>query len=90
MLDYHNWYGVDGIYLDQMPNWNFNSPTGARYYPGPDGKFMPVYFSTLTTYAKSLGMTRVVANSGADVPHDFIGCVDVIGIFEIPFSLPYR
>jgi hypothetical protein len=85
MLTYHNWYGVNGIYLDEMPNWNYNSPSGAFYYQGPDGEFIPAYFATLTAYAKSLGMTKVTGNSGADVPPDFIGCVDTIGIFENGF-----
>ena len=82
MLTYLSWYGVNGTYLDQMPNWNYNSPNGAWYYSGPDGEFMPAYFTTLNQYGKSIGMTEVVANSGADVPTDFIGSVDTIGTFE--------
>jgi hypothetical protein len=82
MLIYLNWYGVTGIYLDQMPNWNYNSPSGTWYYGGPNGEFIPAYFATLSQYGKSIGMTQVVANSGADVPTDFIGSVNTIGIFE--------
>jgi hypothetical protein len=82
MLVYLNWYGVSGIYLDQMPNWNYNSPSGTWYYSGPDGEFIPAYFAALSQYGKSIGMTDVMANSGADVPTDFIGSVNTIGIFE--------
>jgi len=82
MLTYLSWYGVNGTYLDQMPNWNYNSPNGAWYYSGPNGEFIPAYFATLNQYGKSLGMTEVVANSGADVPIDFIGGVNTIGTFE--------
>ena len=82
MLTYLSWYGVNGTYLDQMPNWNYNSPNGAWYYTGPNGEFIPAYFATLNQYGKSIGMTEVVANSGADVPVDFIGSVDAIGTFE--------
>jgi hypothetical protein len=82
MLSYLSWYGVNGTYLDQMPNWNYNSPTGAWYYGGPNGEFIPAYFAALDQYGKSIGMTEVVANSGADVPSDFIGSVDTIGTFE--------
>ena len=82
MSTYLSWYGVNGTYLDQMPNWNYNSPTGTWYYGGPDGEFIPAYFTTLSQYGNSIGMTQVVANSGADVPSDFIGSVNVIGTFE--------
>jgi len=83
---YYNWYQVNGIYLDQMPNWEYNGPQGQAYYPGPDGTYMPAYFSTLTDYAKSLGMTFVFGNSGADVPQNFVGTVTTIGIFENAFA----
>jgi hypothetical protein len=82
MLTYLNWYGVNGTYLDQMPNWNYNSPSGGWYYSGPNGEFIPGYFAALNQYGKSIGMTEVVANSGADVPKDFIGSVDATGTFE--------
>jgi len=82
ILTYAQWYHVSGIFLDEMPNWNYNSPTGAWYYSGPGGEYLPAYFSTLTSYAKSLGMTKVTGNSGADVPADFVGSVDTIGIWE--------
>jgi len=83
---YYEWYQVNGIYLDQMPNWEYDGPQGQWYYPGPDGTYIPAYFSTLTDYAKSLGMTFVFGNSGADVPQNFIGTVTTIGIFENAFA----
>lgn len=72
MLTFHNWYHVNGIYLDQMPNWEFNSY----------GTYLGLYFANLTSYAHSLGMAQVLGNSGADVPYYFVGTVDQIGIFE--------
>lgn len=83
---YYDWYQVNGIYLDQMPNWEYNGPQGQWYYPGPDGAYIPAYFSTLTDYTKSLGMTFVFGDSGADVPQNFIGTVTTIGIFENAFA----
>ena len=85
MLTFHSWYGVNGIFLDQMPNWNYNGPNGTWHYTGPNGEFIPGYFSTLTNYGKSLGLTKIMANAGADVPLDFIGSVDTIGTFENPY-----
>jgi hypothetical protein len=66
ILAYKNWYGVNGIYLDQMSN-----------IPGWEW-----YYSTLNSYAKSLGMTLVVGNPGASVPPSFVGTVDSIVIYE--------
>ncbi|HVB12635.1 MAG TPA: spherulation-specific family 4 protein [Nitrososphaerales archaeon] len=86
ILTFHDWYQVNGTYLDQMPNWEYNGPQGQWYYPGPGGTYIPSYFSTLTNYAKSLGMTFVFGNSGADVPQNFIGTVTTIGIFENAFA----
>lgn len=83
--NFRTWYGVNGIYLDQMPNWDYNAPNGSWYYSGPGGEFIPNYFSNLTEYAKSIGIGKVVANAGADVPQDFLGSVDTIGTFENPF-----
>ena len=65
-----------------MPNWEYNSPNGTWYYSGPGGTYLPAYFANLTSYARSLGMTKMFANSGTDVPQNFIGAVDTIGIFE--------
>jgi hypothetical protein len=63
---YKNWYGADGVYLDQMSN-----------VPGQEG-----YYSTLTAYAKSLGMTMVVGNPGTSVPPGYIGTVTSIVVYE--------
>jgi hypothetical protein len=70
--NFYDWYAVDGIYLDQMYNLEFSQ----------NGAFMPTYYSTLTAYIKSLGMTEVFGNSGANVPYYFLGSVDVIGEYE--------
>src|SRR5579862_353976 len=80
MLTFHNWYHVDGIYLDQMVNWEFNS----------HGMYLAPYYANLTQYAHSLGMTKVLGNSGADVPYYFVGTVDQIGIFENAFTPPLQ
>ncbi len=85
MRDSHDEYGVNGIYLDQMPNWNYNGPENQAYYNGSDGMYIPGYFSTLANYARSLGMNLVVANAGTDVPQNFLGCVNSIGTFENKF-----
>lgn len=72
ILSFYTWYHPDGIYLDQMYNLEYSS----------DGTFVPTYYSTLTAYVKTLGMTEVFGNSGTDVPYYFIGSVDTIGFFE--------
>ena len=72
VLTFHNWYGIDGIYLDQMYNLEFSG----------NGAFMPQYYSTLSDYVRSLGMSEVFGNSGADVPYYFVGTVSTIGDFE--------
>src|SRR5579872_5196137 len=72
MLTFRNWYHVDGIYLDQMVNWEFNSY----------GTYLGWYYSTLTNYAHSLGLSKVFGNSGADVPYYLVNTVDQVGIFE--------
>ncbi|MDA4134058.1 MAG: spherulation-specific family 4 protein [Thaumarchaeota archaeon] len=65
---YRDWYGVNGVYLDQMSN-----------VPGYEW-----YYSTLNSYAKSIGMTLVVGNPGASVPSSYIGTVDTMVIYESP------
>ncbi len=81
ILNFHNWYNVNGIYLDQMANWEFNSY----------GTYLASYYTDLTRYVHSLGMQKVLGNSGADVPYYFVGTVDQIGIFENAYTptLPY-
>jgi hypothetical protein len=63
---YMSWYGVNGIYIDRMANW-----VGEEWY-----------YSTLTSYGKSIGLTVSVGNPGADVPPSYIGTVDTIVIYE--------
>jgi Spherulation-specific family 4 len=75
MQAYFTWYGVNGILLDGMANWLHS----------PSGTYMPAYYANLTAYAKSIGMTKVFGNPGADVPVQFIGTVDTMGIFENSF-----
>ena len=85
MRDFYSHYRVNGIYLDQMPNWNYNGPQNQAYYNGSDGIYIPGYFTTLASYARSLGMNTVVANAGTDVPANFLGSVNTIGTFENKF-----
>ena len=72
IANFDRWYGVDGIYLDEMYNHEYSG----------NGAFVPVYYSELTAYIRSLGMEKVFGNSGADIPYYFIGSVDTIGYFE--------
>ncbi len=64
--DYVSWYGVNGVYIDQMANW-----PGAEWY-----------YSGITNYAHSIGAWFVAGNPGADVPSSYIGTVDTIVIYE--------
>jgi hypothetical protein len=72
MREFKNWYKVDGIYLDQMANWEFNSAS----------VYLPTYYALLREYANSIGIPEVAGNSGADVPYYFIGSLSTIGIYE--------
>ncbi len=63
---YKSLYGVNGIFFDQMSN-----------VPGYEG-----YYSTLTNYAKSLGMSMTVGNPGTSVPSSYIGTVSILNIYE--------
>ena len=64
---YHQWYGVNGIFFDDMSNQ-------AAY---------ETYYSTLTSYVHSLipGSTTL-GNPGTSVPTGFIGTMDVLCIYE--------
>jgi hypothetical protein len=64
--DYASWYNVDGVFLDQM-----------AYQPGEEG-----YYSNLTSYSKSLGLTMVVGNPGVDPAPSYVGTVDTIVTYE--------
>ena len=74
-VNYLNWYDVDGVYFDQMAQ-----------QPG-----MEAYYSSLTQYAKSLGMVMTVGNPGASTALSYVGTVDTIVIYETvgPPSLSY-
>jgi hypothetical protein len=68
LLGYAHLYGVGGVYLDQMSN-----------VPGSES-----YYSSLTQYAHSIGLSLVIGNPGADVPSSYVGTVDAIIIYESP------
>src|SRR2546428_203828 len=63
---YKNWYNVNGIKFDQMS-------TNAT---------LENYYSNLTNYTKSLGMTLTVGNPGRDTIPGYIGTVDFLSIYE--------
>jgi hypothetical protein len=63
---YKSWYGVQGVFVDQMANW-----AGDEWY-----------YSTLSSYAKSLGMSFTVGNPGAPVPSSYVGTMDCIITYE--------
>jgi hypothetical protein len=66
MLTYKSWYNVQGIFFDQMSN-----VLGKQSY-----------YSTLNSYATTVGYTFTVANPGGPVPSAFVGSVDCIIIYE--------
>jgi hypothetical protein len=68
ITDYWNWYHVNGTMLDQMNNTL-----------GEAG-----YYSSLTNFDRSLGMTMTIGNPGAEVPPSFVGTADSIVIYESP------
>jgi hypothetical protein len=61
-----NWYGVTGVFFDEMSNT-----------VGNEG-----YYRSLTQYARSLGLQFTVGNPGADVPSSYIGTVNTMVIYE--------
>ncbi len=63
---YANMYGLSGIFFDQMSN-----------VPGYEW-----YYSTLTNYVHSSGMSLSVGNPGTGVPSSFVGTVDLLVIYE--------
>ena len=71
ITNYKNWYNVNGIFFDQMSNVQGNEN----------------YYANLTTYAKSLGITFTVGNSGVDTRPSYIGTVDNIVLYD-NISLP--
>jgi hypothetical protein len=64
--NYASWYGVNGVFLDQM-----------AYKVGSEG-----YYNNLTSYSRSLGLTMVVGNPGVDPVPSYAGTVDTIVIYE--------
>ena len=66
IANWWNWYRVNGIFFDEMSNF------------GGDEN----YYSTLTAYAKSLGMTHTMGNPGTTIPTSYIGTVDIICEYE--------
>jgi len=66
IYDYRQWYTVNGIFLDTMSN-----------IPGYEN-----YYSSLSSYASSLGLTWTVGNPGAPVPASYVGTVNTIVIYE--------
>ncbi len=63
---YKSMYGVSGVFLDQMTN-----------VPGHE-----FYYSSVTSYAHSLGLWLVVGNAGLSVPTSYMGTVDKIIVYE--------
>ena len=66
ITNYKNWYNVNGIFFDQMSN-----------VPGNE-----IYYTDLTHFAKSLGLTFTVGNAGVDTKPSYIKTVDNIVIYE--------
>jgi hypothetical protein len=63
---YNNWYHVNGVFLDQMNN-----------VPGYEA-----YYSTLSGYASSIGMSTTFGNPGTSVPTSYIGTVSTMCVSE--------
>lgn len=63
---YKAWYAVNGIFFDEMSN-----------VPGNEA-----YYSSLSAYAKSVGLSLTFGNPGASVPASYVGTVDCIVIYE--------
>ena len=75
--DYYNWYGVDGIFLDEMDNTNTGSDA-------------TTYYQVLTNYVhgkpasgiSAAGAGIVIGNPGTTTIAAYIGCVDVMTPYE--------
>jgi Spherulation-specific family 4 len=63
---YKSWYNVSGIFFDEMSN-----------VPGKEA-----YYSSLSDYAKSIGLSFTVGNPGSGVPSSYLGTMDVIVVDE--------
>lgn len=66
IAEWRSWYGVDGVYFDQMPQKS-----------GMEG-----YYAYMTQFAKSHGMTVTMGNPGANTSLSYIGTVGTIVISE--------
>jgi hypothetical protein len=66
IANWGNWYGVDGIYFDQMPQ-----------RPG-----MEEYYAYMTQFVKSHGMTVTMGNPGTNTSLSYVGTVGTIVISE--------
>lgn len=63
---YKQFYGIDGIFLDEMSNKAENVQ----------------YYKDITAYAKSVGVKYVMGNTGTDAAPEYVGVVDNIVISE--------
>lgn len=68
IANYKDWYGVDGVYLDQMATVAGNES----------------YYANATKYAKSLGMVMTMGNPGTYIARSYLGTVDTLVIYERP------
>jgi hypothetical protein len=66
--DYKNWYGVDGIFFDEMSN------SGSTFS----------YYSVLAAYVKSLGLHMTMGNPGTTVSSKLVGVFSNLCIYENP------
>ncbi len=66
--NYWNWYHINGIFFDGMSNVN-----GWQHY-----------YSTLTSFAKSLGMSITFGNPGTSTIAGYVGTVNSICVYENP------
>jgi hypothetical protein len=64
--NYKNWYGVNGIFFDEMSNIVENKN----------------YYASLNSHAKSIGFSITVGNSGVDTSPSYVGVVDNIVIYD--------
>jgi spherulation-specific family 4 protein len=65
-LLYHQWYRVDGVFFDEMANTAGHEQ----------------YYSSASTYAKSLSMRLTIGNTGTDTVPSYVGTVDSMVIYE--------
>jgi hypothetical protein len=63
---YRSWYGVDGIFFDEMSRRH-----------GDEG-----YYSALGEHSSSIGLRFTVGNPGVGVPRTFVGFFDTLVISE--------